>query len=158
MTELPRSLKLHLGTTAAAERVTLRLGAGSVGLLVAGDRPPVLAIARTMLIQLAEQTRAPVLLRADDRITVGDEPVVRLLTDVARLPPPGDGVPRLTVDGLPWAKLETDLSIRLRCRLTSQADFPALLEAAGMRCAPARGRHRRADENGGFIATSALIS
>ncbi|WP_382306296.1 hypothetical protein [Herbiconiux sp. UC225_62] len=159
MTHQPRSYLLSLGLTRAREPVPLELDDRGVGLLLAGERLPVLAVARSLMVQLASQSVAPVLLRADDRITVGGVPVVALGSEAAggRPPPHGD-LPCLTLDDVPWALLHADSTVRLRCQLLSRAEFPTRLEEAGMRGRRTRGRHARADENGGIFASSALIS
>ncbi|MCS5719887.1 hypothetical protein N1027_17290 [Herbiconiux sp. CPCC 205763] len=161
MTHQPRSRVVRLGFTAHGEPVPLALGASDARLLVVGGRQPVLAVARSLIVQLTAQCAAPVLLRADDRITIDDVPVVALVTDETVRPPPptpnGD-TPRLTIDDVPWALLHADARIRVRCLLTSRAEFPALLEAARMRGRERTGRHARADENGGHSAAVALIS
>lgn len=83
MTHQPRSYLLSLGLTRAREPVPLELDDRGVGLLLAGERLPVLAVARSLMVQLASQSVAPVLLRADDRITVGGVPVVALGSEAA---------------------------------------------------------------------------
>ncbi|MFB2598328.1 hypothetical protein ACEXQE_11080 [Herbiconiux sp. P17] len=159
MTHRPRSYLLRLGVTTEGEPVPLELDGTGVGLLVVGERPPALAVARSLIVQLAAQSTAPVLLRADDRITIDGVPVVALVTGgAAGQPPPHGDVPHLTIDDVPWARLDADAPIRLRCPLTSRAAFAALLESARMRAGESRGRHARADENGGIFAASTLIS
>jgi hypothetical protein len=158
MTQQPRPLVLRLGTTAEGDPVPLELAGRGIGLWVIGERFPVFAVARALMLQLAAQTPAPPLLRADERITIDEHPVVALVAAGADLPPPTGDVPRLTIDAVPWALLHADASVRLRCALTSRAEFPRLFQAARMRGGGVRGRHARADENGGIFATSTLIS
>ncbi|SDZ12565.1 hypothetical protein [Herbiconiux ginsengi] len=159
MTHQPRSYPVLLGVTAVGEPVPLELDRSGVGLLVAGDQAPVLAVARSLMVQLASRSAGPVLLRADGRITVDGVPVVTLVGAAGSdRPPPNGDVPRLTIDDVPWARLEAEAAVRLRCQLVSRAEFPARLEAARIRARGVRGRHARADENGGLFAASALIS
>jgi hypothetical protein len=158
MTHQFRTLHVRLGITRDGESVPLELDGSGVGLTVVGERPAALAVARSLMVQLVSQCAAPVLLRADDRITVDGVPVVAVATAAAGRPPPTGDAPRLTIDDVPWGRLDADAPVRLRCLLTSRAEFAALLGAARASDDGVRGRHARADENGGIFANSALIS
>lgn len=161
----PGPLLLRLGHTSGGDAVPLHLDRGGTGLEVYGEWPAVFALARSFMIQLTAHTldRSPeaptVVLRSDGRITVDGAPVIDLVAEVSGRAPPQGALPRLTLDDVPWARLDQHgSSLRLRCELTSRAEFPALVRAARMHGGRSRGRHAAADENGGPLVPPALIS